>query len=226
MRGDPGGGRVRSARQDPRLPAEHHLSRHHDAAPRRLPDVLGHQAQPEVRRHARDHALGAGRDLRPGARKGRRRGRVPHEAIHQGKPPGRGAQALPRNPGHQRRDRMTITRVLVVDDSATERYTLSEMLTKAGYSPLQAENGEDAIRKAKEAKPDLVLMDIVMPGLNGFQVTRALTEDAATKHIPVIICTTKGQETDKLWGLRQGAKDYLVKPVQSKELVQKIKALG
>ena len=121
---------------------------------------------------------------------------------------------------------MAINRVLVVDDSPTERYLLSEMLKKAGYSPLQAESGEEAIKKAKESKPDLVLMDVVMPGLNGFQATRALTSDEATKHIPVIICTTKGQETDKLWGMRQGAKDYVVKPVVSQELVDKIKALG
>ena len=121
---------------------------------------------------------------------------------------------------------MAINRILVVDDSPTERYTLSEMLKKAGFNPLQAESGEDAIKKAKEIKPDLVLMDVVMPGLNGFQATRAIVTDEATRHIPVIICTTKGQETDKMWGLRQGAKDYLVKPVQVQDLVNKIKALG
>jgi twitching motility two-component system response regulator PilH len=121
---------------------------------------------------------------------------------------------------------MAINRILVVDDSPTERHLLSEMLKSAGFDPLQAESGEEAIRKAKESKPDLVLMDIVMPGLNGFMATRALAGDEETRHIPVIICTTKGQQTDRLWGLRQGAKDYIVKPVQPKELVEKIKALG
>ncbi len=80
--------------------------------------------------------------------------------------------------------------------------------------------------KARQLKPDLVLMDIVMPGQNGFQATRALTRDDATKHIPVIICTSKGQETDKVWGLRQGAKDYVVKPVNQADLLAKIAALG
>ncbi|MCC6716001.1 MAG: response regulator, partial [Gammaproteobacteria bacterium] len=73
-------------------------------------------------------------------------------------------------------------------------------------------------------KPDLVLMDVVMPGLNGFQATRSITRDEATKHIPVIICSTKDQETDKVWGMRQGAKDYIVKPVDKEELLRKIRA--
>src|SRR5207253_574823 len=75
-------------------------------------------------------------------------------------------------------------------------------------------------------KPDLILMDVVMPGLNGFQATRAITREESTKHIPVIICTTKDQETDKIWGLRQGAKDYVTKPLNEGELLEKIKALG
>jgi twitching motility two-component system response regulator PilH len=121
---------------------------------------------------------------------------------------------------------MPIKNVLVVDDSPTDRQYLSDLLAKSGYKVLTAENAEEAITKTKQLKPDLVLMDVVMPGQNGFQATRALTKDDATKHIPVIICTTKGQDTDKAWGLKQGAKDYVVKPIVAAELLKKIQALG
>ena len=120
---------------------------------------------------------------------------------------------------------MTIKTVMIVDDSPTERHVLSEMLAKNGFQVIPVESGEAALAKAKEVMPDLILMDVVMPGLNGFQATRAITRDEATKHIPVIMCTTKGQETDKIWGLRQGARDYIVKPVDQEELLGKITAL-
>ena len=121
---------------------------------------------------------------------------------------------------------MGIKRILVVDDSATERHVLRDMLTKAGYDVVSSENGEDAIAKARLLKPDLILMDVVMPGLNGFQATRAITRDPATKSIPVIMCTSKSQETDKIWGLRQGARDYVVKPVDREVLLAKIASLS
>lgn len=121
---------------------------------------------------------------------------------------------------------MGIKRILVVDDSATERHALRDLLQKAGYDVLSSENGEDAIRKARQMKPDLILMDVVMPGLNGFQATRAISRDPETKAIPVIMCTSKSQETDKIWGLRQGAKDYVVKPVDRDVLLAKIASLG
>jgi len=121
---------------------------------------------------------------------------------------------------------MGIRRILVVDDSATERHMLKDLLTKAGYDVVSSENGEDAIAKARLLKPDLILMDVVMPGLNGFQATRAISRDPETKLIPVIMCTSKSQETDKIWGLRQGARDYVVKPVDRDELLAKISALG
>jgi twitching motility two-component system response regulator PilH len=120
---------------------------------------------------------------------------------------------------------MPVKKILVVDDSPTERHLLTELLTKNGYQVITAETGEESIEKAKTELPDLVLMDVVMPGLNGFQATRTLTRDDATKHIPVIVCTSKGQETDKIWGLRQGAQDYLVKPINGEELLSKIAAL-
>lgn len=120
---------------------------------------------------------------------------------------------------------MSIKKILVVDDSPTERHFMVDLLSKNGYTVVTAENGEDGIAKAKAELPDLVLMDVVMPGLNGYQATRTLTRDDATKNIPVILCTSKGQETDKIWGLRQGAHDYLVKPVNADELLKKIAAL-
>ncbi len=120
---------------------------------------------------------------------------------------------------------MPVKKVLVVDDSPTERHVLVELLTKNGYQVITAESGEEGIEKAKSELPDLVLMDVVMPGLNGYQATRTLKRDETTKHIPIIVCTSKGQETDKIWGLRQGALDYLVKPVNGEELLSKIAAL-
>jgi twitching motility two-component system response regulator PilH len=120
---------------------------------------------------------------------------------------------------------MPVKKILVVDDSPTERHFLSELLIKGGYEVITAESGEEGIAKAKSELPDLVLMDVVMPGLNGYQATRTLTRDEKTKHIPVIVCTSKGQETDKIWGLRQGAQDYLAKPIKGDELLAKIAAL-
>jgi len=121
---------------------------------------------------------------------------------------------------------MPIKTILVVDDSPTDRQHLTDLLAKNGYKVSAAASAEEAIAKAKQTKPDLVLMDVVMPGENGFQATRALSSDEATKHIPIIICSTKGQETDKVWGLRQGAKDYIVKPIKPAVLLAKISALG
>lgn len=121
---------------------------------------------------------------------------------------------------------MAIQKILVVDDSPTERYFLSDILIKNGYSVSTAETGEEALQKVKADRPQLILMDIVMPGQNGFQVTRALSRDPDTQDVPIIICTSKGQETDRIWGLRQGARDYIVKPVDPQELLAKISALG
>lgn len=119
---------------------------------------------------------------------------------------------------------MAIKKILLVDDSKTELHHLSEVLTKRGYAVRTAENGDDAMKKLGEDKPDLILMDIVMPGLNGFQLTRAITRDPKYADVPVIMCTSKNQETDKVWGMRQGARDYVVKPVDSEELIAKIRA--
>ncbi|MFT6593739.1 MAG: twitching motility two-component system response regulator PilH [Zhongshania sp.] len=116
-------------------------------------------------------------------------------------------------------------RVLIIDDSPTEIFKISEILSKNGYEVLTAESGELGLDIAKQEMPDVVLMDIVMPGLNGFQATRQLSRDPDTSGIPVIIVTTKDQETDRLWGQRQGAKGYLTKPIDSKGLLKAIDAV-
>ncbi len=117
-----------------------------------------------------------------------------------------------------------MAQVLIVDDSPTEIHVLTTILEKNGHSVDTANSGEEGVEKAKATKPDLILMDVVMPGMNGFQATRQLTKDSETASIPVIIVTTKDQETDRVWGLRQGAKDYVTKPVEEAELVEKINA--
>jgi twitching motility two-component system response regulator PilH len=119
---------------------------------------------------------------------------------------------------------MTIRKILLVDDSKTELHHLSELLSKRGYTVRTAEDGEEALKRLDEEKPDLILMDVVMPGQNGFQLTRTITRDPRFTDVPVIMCTSKNQETDKVWGMRQGARDYVVKPVDPDELIAKIKA--
>jgi twitching motility two-component system response regulator PilH len=119
---------------------------------------------------------------------------------------------------------MPIKKILIVDDSATDRHLL-EVLSKQGYQCVTAQNGDEGIAKSKSELPDLILMDIIMPGTDGFKATRTITHDAATKHIPVIVCTSKKLETDRVWGMRQGARDYIVKPVDAKELLAKIAEL-
>ena len=121
---------------------------------------------------------------------------------------------------------MTIANVLLVDDSRTELFHLSDVLAKRGFNVRTAENGDEALRKLAEGKPDLILMDVVMPGPNGYQLTRTITRDPRYADVPVIMCTSKGQETDRVWGLRQGARDYVVKPVDPDDLLAKIRALG
>ncbi len=119
---------------------------------------------------------------------------------------------------------MPIQKILLVDDSKTELHHLSDVLGKRGYKVRTAENADDALRRLAEDTPDLILMDVVMPGQNGFQLTRNITRDPRWSGVPVIMCTSKNQETDKVWGMRQGAKDYIVKPVNADELLTKIRA--
>ena len=120
---------------------------------------------------------------------------------------------------------MPIRSVLVVDDSKTEQMYLTDLLQKAGMTVRSASNAEDTMLMLSQAKPDLILMDVVMPGQNGFQLTRSIVRNPAYADIPIIMCTSKNQETDRVWGMRQGAKDYITKPVDRAELIAKIKAL-
>ena len=115
--------------------------------------------------------------------------------------------------------------ILIVEDSQTERQVLRKILEKGGHLVLAATDGIEGISIAKQNNPDLILMDVVMPGQNGFQTTRQLSRDPATQHIPVIMVTTKDQETDRVWAKRQGAAEYLVKPVSPNDLLSSIQTL-
>ncbi len=115
--------------------------------------------------------------------------------------------------------------ILIIDDSPTEIFALRRMLEGGGYEVLSASNAETGLAKARHEKPDLILMDVLMPGMNGFQATRRLAKDPETAGIPIIVVTTKSQETDRIWALRQGARDYVVKPPVEAELLAKIKVL-
>jgi len=117
---------------------------------------------------------------------------------------------------------MSVDKILIVDDSATERALISDYLRKNGFTPLTASNGEEAINTAREQLPDLILMDIVMPEMNGFEATRAISRQTETSEIPIVLVSSKGQETDKVWGMRQGATDYMVKPLTEKSLLAKL----
>jgi len=120
---------------------------------------------------------------------------------------------------------MPIRTIMVVDDSPTDRYFLTELLSANGYEVIAVESAEAAHELIRSSRPDLVLMDIVMPGQNGFQATREITRAEATRDIPVIVCTSKTQPTDRIWSLRQGARDFIVKPIKREELLSKIAAL-
>ncbi|MEY4207926.1 MAG: hypothetical protein RLZZ20_1078 [Pseudomonadota bacterium] len=115
--------------------------------------------------------------------------------------------------------------ILVVDDSPTERHFLSELLSSHGYQVSTAENGEAALSCIRASLPHLIIMDVVMPGQNGFQTTREINRDPSTQHVPIIICSSKNQETDRIWGIRQGAREFMVKPVDPIQLLRKIASL-
>jgi len=111
-----------------------------------------------------------------------------------------------------------MARILIVDDSPSQLLGIQRIVEKLGHEILTATDGAAGVEAAKAELPDLVLMDVVMPNLNGFQATRTLAREASTKHIPVILVTTKDQDTDRMWGMRQGAKAYITKPFSEDEL--------
>lgn len=118
-----------------------------------------------------------------------------------------------------------MARILIVDDSPTQMLSMSKILQRHGHEILTAEDGEDGVVKAHAEHPDLILMDVVMPKLNGFQATRKLATEQDTQNIPVVLVTTKDQETDRIWGKRQGAREYLIKPVNESELITTVNRL-
>ncbi len=113
-------------------------------------------------------------------------------------------------------------KILIVDDSEQDRLQLMHMLEKEGFTTIEAESGEEGVELAAKEKPKLILMDVVMPGMNGFRAVRAIKKQEALTHIPVIMVTTKGQDTDRIWAMRQGAQAFLTKPINKKELLGKI----
>ena len=118
-----------------------------------------------------------------------------------------------------------MARIMIIDDSPTDTKVFTTVLERNGHQVISAGSAEDGLEAIRRDPPDLVLMDVILPGMNGFQATRALARDPATSAIPVIIVSTKNMETDRVWGLRQGAKDYLVKPPSERELINRIAAL-
>ena len=111
-----------------------------------------------------------------------------------------------------------MARILIVDDSPSQLMGIQRIVEKLGHQTLTAEDGAAGVEVAKAELPDLILMDVVMPNLNGFQATRTLKREATTTHIPVVLVTTKDQDTDRLWGMRQGAKAYITKPFSESDL--------
>lgn len=121
---------------------------------------------------------------------------------------------------------MPIRTVMIVDDSETDRHFMTTILETAGYQVVAVDSAEAARARIQESPPDLVLMDILMPGQDGYQAIRELTRSEETRAIPIFICSSKTQPSDRVWGLRQGAREYITKPVQRDELLGKIAALG
>ncbi|MDV3469288.1 response regulator [Stenotrophomonas sp. C3(2023)] len=118
-----------------------------------------------------------------------------------------------------------MARIVLIEDSPTDRAVFGAWLRKAGHEVIEADNAEDGLQLVREQQPQLVLMDVVLPGMSGFQATRAMAREEATRRIPVIIVSTKSMETDKAWGLRQGAADYIVKPPREEDLIARINEL-
>ncbi|SDD42415.1 response regulator [Aquimonas voraii] len=118
-----------------------------------------------------------------------------------------------------------MARVLIVDDSPSQLMGMKKIMEKLGHEVISAEDGAQGVEVAKRELPDLILMDVVMPNLNGFQATRSISKEPATAHIPIVLVTTKDQVTDKVWGLRQGAKAYLTKPVNEAALISLVRDL-
>jgi twitching motility two-component system response regulator PilH len=115
-----------------------------------------------------------------------------------------------------------MARLMIVDDSPTDVQNMRSILTRAGHTVVEATSGQDALDRIKSEKPDCVIMDVVMPGVNGFQATRILSKDPATAQIPILVVSSKNQDSDRMWAIRQGAREYIVKPIKEADLLAKI----
>ena len=115
--------------------------------------------------------------------------------------------------------------ILIIDDSPTDVRVFTTLLERAGHQVVAVSTAEEGIERVRADMPDLVIMDVIMPGMNGFQATRILTRDPATAGVPIVMITTKSMETDRVWGLRQGARAFITKPVNEKELLASISGL-
>ena len=118
-----------------------------------------------------------------------------------------------------------MARILIVDDSPSQLMGIRRIVEKLGHEALTAEDGAAGVEAAKRELPDLILMDVVMPNLNGVQATRSISREPTTKHIPIVLVTTKDQDTDRVWGMRQGAKAYITKPFSETELADMIQQM-
>jgi two-component system, chemotaxis family, response regulator PixH len=123
------------------------------------------------------------------------------------------------------KERNILSTALIVEDSLTEQAILSSCLQQGGLNVLTAFNAEEALAKINSHKLDVIIIDIVLPDRSGFEICRDLKAEAETSNIPIVICSTKGGEMDKFWGMKQGANAYLVKPIDQEELVRTVKGL-
>jgi twitching motility two-component system response regulator PilH len=117
-----------------------------------------------------------------------------------------------------------MSKVLIVDDSPAQLYSLRKIVEQGGHEAVMADCGERALELASNERPEVILMDIVMPGMSGYQATRRLGRNEGTRNIPVIFVSNRANETDRVWGLRQGARDYVTKPVNPQILLSAISA--
>jgi len=112
-----------------------------------------------------------------------------------------------------------VANILIIDDSPTDVRVFTTLLERAGHVVHSVGNAEDGIERVRSQQPDLVIMDVIMPGMNGFQATRTLSRDPATANVPIVMISTKSMETDRVWGLRQGARAFITKPVNERDLL-------
>ncbi len=118
-----------------------------------------------------------------------------------------------------------MSKVLVVEDSPPQREMISSLLKDSGLSVTSAGDGIEALEQIQQDRPDIVVLDIVMPRMNGYELCRRLKDNPKTKELPIVMCSTKGEEFDRYWGMRQGANAYIAKPFQPQELVSTVRKL-